>query len=294
MKRILGLTVLMLIAQAGWSQEMLGEYKWQELKALPKGATLSDGGGVLRIENTNDASLQVNLLTIEHPKVTAQVYELTGKIMYEAVQGDGFLEMWNYFPPVKPGLPEGEYFSRTMDDRGPMGKISGTSGWRGFVLPFDRTGVTAPPTRLQVNLVLKGRGTVYLGPVKLLGLPKAKSATVLFYPNAWWSAPMTGILFGWGGAVIGCLGGLCGWLGGKGKARGFVLAVLSLLSGLGVVLGIGGLVAVALGQPFFIWLPMLGTAVILVAVCPINLRVLRRRYEEIELRRMASLDASGA
>jgi hypothetical protein len=288
------LAALILICRAAWSQEILGEYKWQDLKTIPTNATLAqmDGRQVLKIENTNDAPLQINLLTIEKPRITSAVYELTGEVRYDDVKGDGYLEMWNYFPPVKPGLPEGEYFSRTLGDAGQMGKISGTSDWREFSLPFDRTGASGPPTRLRFNLVLPGRGTFYIGPVKLLELPKAKSASEMIYPNEWWSAPMTGKLFGWGGGVVGCLGGLCGWLAAKGKGRAFVIAILAGLTVLGTVLGVGGLLALGLGQPFFVWLPMLFTALLLLAVCPAHLRHFRRRYEELELRRMAAIDAS--
>jgi len=202
--------------------------------------------------------------------------------------------MWNYFPPDKTGTSEEGYFSRTLDDSGPMGKITGTSDWREFELPFDRTGASGPPTRLQVNLILKGRGTVYIGPVKLVQLPKEKGASSLVYPGVWWTPMAMNKIFGWGGGVAGCLGGLCGVMGNRGRARGLVVAILMGMTVLGVGLGIGGLVALAMGQPVFVWGPMLFCAVILSSVCPVNLRNLRRRYEEMELRRMASLDASGA
>lgn len=296
MKTLFCAIAIGLLAQAGLGEELLGTYKWSEIKTLPRGATVVqvDGREALKIENTNDAPLQVNLLTIFNPKITAQIYELVGDVRYENVKGDGYLEMWNYFPPNQPGLPEEGYFSRTLGDSGPMGKITGTSGWRDFTLPFNRTGASGAPTRLQVNLILPGHGTVYIGPVKLLQLPKAKSASGMVYPNSWWSAPTTGKIFGWGGAVIGCFGGLCGWLASKGKARGFVLAVLAIFTGLGVASGVAGLLALAAQQPVFVWSPLIFSAVILASVSPFNLRQFRRRYEELELRRMASLDASGA
>lgn len=297
MKIMSSVAALLLLGQTGWGQDMLGEFKWKEMKELPKGASLTqvDGRDVLKIENTNDTPLQINLLTITNSKITATVYELTGEVRYDDVKGDGYLEMLNYFPSQKDGLPEGEYFSRTMDESGPMGKIAGTSGWREFTLPFDRTGAAGPPTRLRFNLILKGRGTVYFGPgVKLMQLPKVKSGFGAVYPNAWWEPPTTGTVFGWGGAVIGCLGGLCGWLAAKGKARGFVIAVLWALTGLGAVSGLSCLIALSTGQPFFVWGPMFLLAVLLCSICPVNARHFRRRYEDLELRRMASMDASRA
>jgi hypothetical protein len=49
-----------------------------------------------------------------------------------------------------------------------MGRISGTSSWRPISLPFDRTGTTNSPTRLEINIFLPGRGTVFLGPARLI------------------------------------------------------------------------------------------------------------------------------
>ena len=49
-----------------------------------------------------------------------------------------------------------------------MAKISGTSSWRAFTLPFDRTGTTHAPTRLDLNIFLPGRGIVLLGPMRLM------------------------------------------------------------------------------------------------------------------------------
>jgi hypothetical protein len=129
----------------------------------------ADGRDELKITNTNDLPLQLTLLKIEKPPIASMNYSLGGEIKYEGVQGAGYLEMWNYFPPVRSGLPEGRYFSRTLAPAGsgPMGQIAGTSSWREFSLPFNRTGSTSPPSRLEFNIFLPGRGVVYIGPLKL-------------------------------------------------------------------------------------------------------------------------------
>jgi RNA polymerase sigma-70 factor (ECF subfamily) len=84
--------------------------------------------------------------------------------------------MWSYFPPIRPGVPEGQYFSRTLGaaGSGPMGQIAGTSSWRTYTLPFDRTGTSAPPSRLQFNIFLPGRGAVYICAPKLTQAVEAK------------------------------------------------------------------------------------------------------------------------
>src|SRR5262249_55319860 len=155
---------------------------------LLSGASVTmDGKVALKVVNTNDTPLQVQLLKLPKPGVTKQLYAIEGEVKYEGVRGTGYLEMWNYFPPIKPGMPEGAYFSRSMGDSGELGKITGTSNWRRFKLPFDRTGSTAFPTRLEINLFLPAQGTVYLSQLKLVEYngslkPKAAGAT-----NVWWS-----------------------------------------------------------------------------------------------------------
>jgi hypothetical protein len=297
MKPILGLITYMTFCTAAWSQQTLTEFKWNDLaqatllhEAVP---ILLDGRSALKIENTNDTPLQLSLLTIAKPKISAQMYAVQGEVRYTGVHGDGFLEMWNYFPPVKPGLPEGEYFSRTLGESGEMGKISGTSDWRPFSLPFDSTGASGSPTRLQINLVLGGRGMVYLGPVKLVQYPGAKSAFHGGSANAWWSDNTAGLVDGLGGGIIGCLGGLIGVLCSMGKGRGFVIALLRILTGLGIILGVAGITALFQHQPYAVYYPLLLTAVLLLALCPGLLSTAGRRYQERELRRMQSLDASG-
>jgi tRNA A-37 threonylcarbamoyl transferase component Bud32 len=170
-------------------QQVLEEFDWAKLAAegrLLGGVPVTvDGRAVLRIENTNNAPLQLTLFKIENPPITYRTYVVSGEIKYENVQGDGYLEMWNYFPPPQPGLPEGQFFTRTLAPagQGPIGQISGTSSWRAFALPFDHTGTAGAPTRLEVNIFLPGRGVVFLGSVKLMQSANALSATIWSLPS---------------------------------------------------------------------------------------------------------------
>jgi hypothetical protein len=297
MKLIFNFIALLTFSAAAWSQTTITEFKWNDpaQTGLPRGAApiLLDGRAALKIENTNNAPLQLSLLTIAKPKISAQMYAVSGEVRYDAVQGDGYLEMWNYFPPVKPGLPEGQYFSRTLGDSGEMGKISGTSDWRPFSLSFNSAGASGPPTKLQINLILRGRGTVYLGPIKLVQYPAAKSGFHDRSSNAWWSDRTAALVGGLGGIIFGCLGGLIGTLCGMGKGRGLVIALLRIQIALGVLCGVAGIAAVAQHQPYGVYYPLLLIAVILLAVCGSLLPTVGRRYQELELRRMQSLDVSG-
>ena len=169
--------ILLAIILPAWQRahtphvQQLAEFNWQKLaedgRLLGGVPTNVDGRVVLRIENTNNLPLQLALLKITQPPITSKTYALAGEIEYQNVQGDGFLEMWNCFPPPGSDQPELRAFSRTMDVSGPLGKISGTSSWREFSLPFNSTGAPGAPTRLEVNIFLPGRGVVFLGPTKL-------------------------------------------------------------------------------------------------------------------------------
>jgi hypothetical protein len=295
MKATLGFIACLTFSVAAWSQQTVTEFDWKDfvLTGPPREVVpiVRQGRVVLRIENTNDGPFQTSVFTFAKPKISAAMYAVQGEIRYDAVQGDGFLEMWSHFPPVKPGLPEGEYFSRTMGESGEMGKIRGTSDWRPFSLPFDSTGGSGPPTKLQINLILGGRGTVYLGPLKLVQYPAATTASNGGSGNAWWSNHMAGLVGGWGGIILGCMGGLIGTLCGMGKGRGFVVALIKMQIGLGILLVVAGIVAFVRHQPYAVWYPLLLPAIVLLAVYSRSLSIVDKRYQEQELRRMQSLDA---
>jgi len=276
------------MAMAVSGQERKFDWSAQSLESKsPLVTVVSEGGrSSLRIENTNDAPLQTRLLTIEDPGVSAEMYALTGEVKYENVQGDGYLEMWSVFP-------KGRFFSRTMGASGLMGKISGSSDWRPFSLPFNRAGTTNPPTRLEINLFLPGRGTVLVAPVTLTQFPKARDVGDVLSPGAWWSARAGGLIGGIAGSLLGCFGGLLGFMASRGKAGKFVMASAKCLLALGGLCGIAALVALAGHQPNQVWYPLALVGVILLAVMARALSQFRRRYSEEEMRRMASVDALG-
>lgn len=299
--KILSICLMLSLALSAGAQEpkaaVLGVYQFNEKDHL---VTL-DGQSVYKFQNTNDTPLQVKLLEIANPRLSTTAYAITGQVKYDNVQGTGYLEMWNYFPPLRPGMPEGQYFSRTLGESGEMGKISGTCDWRDFTLPFDPTGESSPPTRLEINLILPGRGTVYLTPVKLVkysgplfesNFSKGSSSSRTS-PGGWWSTRQSAIVGGIGGSLFGCFGALIGGLAGSGKARRFVLATTRLFTAFGVLLTIAGIIAVLCKQPYAVWWPLILLGVISALVCGANLNPIKKRYENLEIRRMASMDATG-
>jgi hypothetical protein len=133
-----------------------------------------------------------------------------------------------------------------------------------------------------MRLYLPGHGTVYLRPIKLLGVV-----------SSWWSQEQSGLIGGVGGSVIGCFGALLGLLASKGKARNFVLTSIKIFIGLGILLTIAGFVAVVLKQPYAVWYALLLPGVILTLVFSLNLPSIQRRYDELEIRRMTLIDTMG-
>jgi hypothetical protein len=278
-----------------FAEQVLAEYEWSKLakagQLLGGVPTTIDGRAALMLVNTNDTPLQASLVKLQNPAITQKLYAIIGEIKYEGVRGTGYLEMWNYFPPAKPGMMEAAYFSRTLGESGEMGKITGTSNWRRFMLPFNRTGTSERPTRLEFNLFLPAQGNVYVGPIKLVEYTGGFGFASASQANAWWPDWAGGLIGGLGGAVIGCLGSLLAWLVSKGKAQGFVLASLKLLIALGVLSAIAGVVALGLRQPYGVWFVLLLLGVLLLAILPSRLKVYQRRYEDLEMRRMAAMDA---
>jgi hypothetical protein len=99
---------------------------------------------------------------------------------------------------------------------------------------------------------------------------------------------------GIGGSVIGFFGGLLGLLASIGKARNFVLTTMKMFIALGILLTIAGFVAVVSSQPYAVWYALLLPGVILTLVFSLNLPSIQRRYDELEIRRMTSIDATGS
>lgn len=300
MKLLPSIATILVIAANAFAERNVAEFSWKNPTSVPRGtsAVMIDGRAALKIDNTNDAPLRVALLTVNKPKISALLYAIKGEVRYQSVKGDGFLEMWNYFPSLKPGLPEGQYFSRTLGDSGDMGKITGASDWRPFLLPFDSTGASGAPTKLQINLILGGRGTVYLDSFELVEYPAAKSFTTGWNSGseskkAWWSDRTAGLFGGLAGSIFGVLGALVGTLSSMGRARGFVLSVLKIQIVLGIACGIAGTIALITHQPYAVFYPLLLLGILLGSICGGLLPQVTKKYQELELRRMQSFDTAG-
>jgi hypothetical protein len=300
-----------------FAEEILREFPWGTLKqqgALSAGQVLPADSEVpfeqLMVHSADGETKTVTVLTVESPDVTSPMYSISGIVRHQDVEGEAYLETLNHFPPFEvldQFQPAGVYHSRTMSQTGPQKHLQGSSGWRSFALPFYVSdGSGRAPEKIEVNVVFPGRGTVYLGPVRLAQFSPGENPLVAaeqWRPDQqvevppveaghWWSNRQAGLYGGISGALLGCVGALIGTLVSKGRGRRLVLVLLRVIFTVGVLAVAATLFAVTQSQPYAVCYPLLiigGTCVLVSAGL---LPGVRKRYEELELRRTTALDAS--
>lgn len=229
------------------------------------------------------------LIELSEPGITSPVYALKGMIRYTGVEGDGFLQMDSHFGEM------GTFFAKGLAASGPLGKISGNSDWRPFVLPFNVSGGSQSdgrvpvPEALTLSLYLPGSGTVSIRDVELHQY--ASGEDPMQSAGQWWSNRSAGLIGGIGGGLLGLWGALIGVLASRGKARVFALGSANTLLLVGIAALIGGVVALVSAQPYVVYYPLLLVGVIVVFVIGKLRGTLSARYEEIELKKIQSMDA---
>lgn len=107
----------------------------------------------------------------------------------------------------------------------------------------------------------------------------------------WWTDPQGGWVGGIAGSAVGLLGALVGTLAGLGVARRLTLTFATLGVLVGLVCLAVGVVALVLGQPYHVWYPPLLVGAISAFAFGLNLPGLKKRYDQLELRKMTALDA---
>jgi hypothetical protein len=284
---------MVVLTSACLAEETLREIKWSDPNLrgkLTAGEVIEPNADCpfaqLRVQNSQNEKKTFAILTINDPCITTASYALSGQVRYEGVEGTGYLEMWNHFPDGK------MYFSRTLGDSGPMQSLTGSSGWRPFTLPFY-IGDTSKmrPFKLVFNIVLPGRGTIFLGPLILVQFEKSESAATIGAKNAWWTDRTGGWIGGITGSVIGAIGSIIGiscWLG---IARKLCFSLLGLMFTFGVISLAMALVALIFSQPYAVYYPLLLVGILCVSMPPLSFYTgIKQRYEQIELRKMHAMD----
>jgi hypothetical protein len=264
------------------TQTILRDYDWKDLARqheLSIGEViLMDGYSVLKIQKTNDLRQDILLLKISD----SSIIKRTHFFVFEAKREDIMSSLRLSFKllcSLSPVAPDG--IGRTTEAGTHYGGTIDGTNWTLVQFSIVRDALVGSPTQLELHLVWQGRGTIYVRPIRVFGVA-----------GSWWSSQQIGLIGGIGGSVIGCFGALLGWLAGKGKSRNFVLTTVRIFIGLGILLTIAGLIAVALKQPYAVWYALLLPGVILTLIFSLNLPSIQRRYDELEIRRMTSIDAS--
>ena len=117
----------------------------------------SDGNGSLRITATKPKVVRLfeaGDVDIEDARLIYQA-----RIRTEKVEGQVYLEMWCHF------AGKGEFFSRGLQT-----PLTGTTGWTTEETPFFlKKGEN--PDNVKLNLVINGKGTVWIDNIRLLKGP---------------------------------------------------------------------------------------------------------------------------
>ena len=242
--------------------------------ALAKGP---DGENAIEVTGLKERTV-AELIVTDSPKITSHQYVVRGKVKYEDVIGEAYLELWNDFGE------QGQYFSRSLGDWGGMRKIAGTSDWRTFELPFTaKPGMI--PQKLFVNVVMPGTGKIVVTEPVAVSLGSATSM--------WWTDQQGGLVGGIAGSLLGLLGAVIGVVAGSPKFRFLSVPLHVLGIAVGVCSLITGIVAVSTGQPYHVFYPLLLIGTLAVVIFPVTLITTSRVRREVEVRQMEAIDALG-
>ncbi len=268
------------------AEEEVREISWAKLREvgeLKQGEVQADGS--LLVVSRTGATEKIELFTLEKPRISTLRYAFLGEVRYQNMHSGSYLEMWNHFPD------DTAFFTRTLATTGPMKSLAGTSDWRTVVLPFFSEPGLGSPAKLVVNVNFTGSGKLWLSPLNLVQY-EASEDPIATSVGTWWSDRTGGLIGGVGGSLLGLMGAAIGVLAGLGKARWLVMALVWAMMLLGVAMLVTGLVAVSLSQPYGVYYPLLLGGAIASIVPLASLPGIRRRYEQVELRRMSAMDMS--
>lgn len=228
------------------------------------------------------------LLELPDPGITLPVYALKGMVRYDDVQGDGYLQLDNTFGDA------GTFFSRTVAAAGPLARLSGSSEWRPFVLPFyansgdPADGAALLPDKLTLSLFLPATGTVSIKDIALYQYAGGEDPLQAAGPS--FDGRNAALMGAIGGTAIGLWGALIGILASRGRARRFVLGSANTLLVVGIASLVAGVAAVATAKPYAVYYPLLLVGIILIVVFGKMRGNLSARYEQLELKKMQSMD----
>lgn len=238
------LLCLGLWAAPAQAEEPVLEVQWDALAAaggLLTGKVLPGvPGGALRIEADAEGPHNIVVWSLDKPPLSSKRWRLEGQVRHLNVAGEGHLILMST-------LDGRDYLTKTVAPTGPLGRLSGHSDWRPFVLPFDAGDRPTPPDKLTLQLFLSGEGTVDIGSLRLY--PSFDDALVAdLGPRLGWNQATFGLAAGLLGSLFGLLGGVLGLLNASRKAPTLVWIIQKGAMALGVVAMGLGIAAIASGE----------------------------------------------
>jgi hypothetical protein len=102
----------------------------------------------------------VRLFEVPDPEISQGLLIYRTSLKSQQLSGRAYLEMWCRLPG------RGEFFSRGLNQT-----LSGTTAWSSFEVPF-RLKKGQRPDLVKLNLVVEGRGKVWIRDVELLRMPR--------------------------------------------------------------------------------------------------------------------------
>jgi hypothetical protein len=233
-------------------------------------------GGSKTVVGKDGEPTTSRILEIAQPSISSAAYELAGDVWYEDVAGTGYVEMWSEFPDGA------RYFSRTLASAGEMMSLNGTSAKRSLSLPFNsRDGYF--PNKIEVNVVLPGRGAVHVGPLTLTQRAGARAALWDDSTGGWIGAIL--------GVSIGAFGAAIGLLASFPRTRRGAIVLAKILVMLSILILFAGAVAIIRSQPYAVYYPLLLCGVIGTIAPWFSIIRVKKQLAADEFRKMSAMDA---
>ena len=117
--------------------------------------TIAEDGWVVDSKDTQT----IRLFEVQEPQVEQCLITYRAKLKTDGLAGRAFLEMWCRLPG------RGEFFSKGLNQ-----VAQGTTDWASYEIPFYLKKGQRPDL-IKLNLVVEGRGKVWLRDVELLKTP---------------------------------------------------------------------------------------------------------------------------
>jgi len=115
----------------------------------------------LKAISAESAGKSVAVFDLNNPGITRSQFRLELNARWEGVEKQASLELWTHFSDGS------QVVTRTLSDSGPMQKFVGNNAPRAVWLPFSNSSGKRP-TRLVLNVLFEGKGTVFLGTSTLM------------------------------------------------------------------------------------------------------------------------------